>query len=138
MGTSVHLCRERELQALVLDNLGVLSAARVFSTLLRPVGLGAYLARLRAAYRRGHRSRELLSVAHERLWEQPVAMLAEQPCVPIQRRRGSSARWPGLREALSRRASSARRWLALAPRRRVGGAGRAGESRVSSGTYYRQ
>ena len=61
---------EMELQAFVLGNLGVPSAALVlvFSTALRVRrdgvhGLPAYFARLRAAHGRGRRSRELLSVA---------------------------------------------------------------------------
>ncbi|MFZ6181519.1 Coq4 family protein [Nannocystis pusilla] len=80
---------EMELQAFVLGNLGLPSAALVlvFSTALRVRrdgvrGLGAYFARLRAAYGRGRRSRELLSVAYETLWEQPVAVLAEHLCAP--------------------------------------------------------
>jgi ubiquinone biosynthesis protein COQ4 len=80
---------EMELQAFVLGNLGLPSAALVlvFSTALRVRrdgvrGIGAYLGCLRAAYGRGRRSRELLSVAYERLWEQPVAVLAQHLCAP--------------------------------------------------------
>ncbi|MEZ4380564.1 MAG: hypothetical protein R3A79_04415 [Nannocystaceae bacterium] len=42
-----------------------------------------YFRRLRAAYRRGRRSREMLSVRYENLWEQPVAALAESLCAPM-------------------------------------------------------
>lgn len=80
---------EMELQAFVLGNLGIPSAALIlaFSTAmrLRRTGLrdlAPYLARLRAAYRRGRRSRELLSVSYERLWDKPVAMVAELLCAP--------------------------------------------------------
>lgn len=80
---------EMELQAFVLGNLGVRSAALIlaFSTAMRLKhkgvrGLGAYLERLRAAYRRGRRSRELLSVSYEKLWEQPVSVLSQLLCAP--------------------------------------------------------
>ncbi|MDC0720743.1 Coq4 family protein [Nannocystis bainbridge] len=88
-GYSTDELGEMELQAFVFGNLGVPSAALVlvFSTALRVRrdgvrGFGAYLGRLRAAYRRGRRSRELLSVAYERLWDQPVAVLSAHLCAP--------------------------------------------------------
>jgi ubiquinone biosynthesis protein COQ4 len=80
---------EMELQAFVLGNLGVRQAALILVVSLprqvRRLGLrsvGAYLGRMRAAFRRGRRSRELLSVGYEKLWEQPVARLSELLCAP--------------------------------------------------------
>lgn len=80
---------EMELQAFVLGNLGVRQAVLILAySIPRRIqqhglaGLGAYLGRLRAAYHRGRRSRELLSVRYERLWEQPVTTLAELLCAP--------------------------------------------------------
>lgn len=80
---------EMELQAFVLGNLGVRQAAMVLaysiSSRIKRRGLGglrAYLGRLHAAYRRGRRSRELLSVTYETLWEQPVSVLAGLLCAP--------------------------------------------------------
>lgn len=80
---------EMELQAFVLGNLGLrqaililaFSVPRHFPQLgLR--GIRPYVRRLRAAYRRGKQSRELLSVRYEQLWEQPVSQLAAQLCAP--------------------------------------------------------
>lgn len=80
---------EMELQAFVLGNLGLRQAAIILAySIPRRIrrmgfkGMRAHLGRLRAAYRRGLRSRELLSVRYERLWEQPVAALAELLCAP--------------------------------------------------------
>ena len=80
---------EMELQAFVLGNLGVRQAVLILAYSLSGwvrhkgfKGLGAYLGRLRAAYRRGSRSRELLSVRYEKLWDQPVSVLAELLCAP--------------------------------------------------------
>ncbi len=80
---------EMELQAFVLGNLGVRQALLILAYSLtgrlRQRGLEdlrAYVGRLYAAYRRGRRSRELLSVRYERLWEQPVPVLAELLCAP--------------------------------------------------------
>jgi ubiquinone biosynthesis protein COQ4 len=74
---------EMELQAFVLGNLGVRQAVMILAysipRRLRHKGLEGflpYLGRLRAAYRRGKRSRELLSVRYETLWAQPVATLS--------------------------------------------------------------
>lgn len=80
---------EMELQAFVLGNLGVRQAVLILAVSVpRQIakwgvkGLGEYLGRLRAAYRRGRRSRELLSVGFEKLWDQPVAALSELLCAP--------------------------------------------------------
>jgi len=80
---------EMELQAFVLGNLGVRQAVLILAySIPRQIqqnglrSLTAYFARLRAAYRRGQRSRELLSVAYEQLWEQPVAVLSRLLCAP--------------------------------------------------------
>ena len=80
---------EMELQAFVLGNLGVRQAALILAYSLPGrikregfKGLGAYLGRLRAAYRRGKRSRELLSVRYERMWDKPVSELSELLCAP--------------------------------------------------------
>jgi ubiquinone biosynthesis protein COQ4 len=80
---------EMELQAFVFGNLGLRQAAFIILLSLphhlRTMGLREmpdYFRRLRAAYRRGRRSREMLSVRYENLWEQPVAALAESLCAP--------------------------------------------------------
>jgi ubiquinone biosynthesis protein COQ4 len=80
---------EMELQAFVLGNLGLRQAVLILAySIPRRIGqegfqgLGAYLGRLRAAYLRGRRSREMLSVSYDRLWEQPVSALAELLCAP--------------------------------------------------------
>ena len=80
---------EMELQAFMLGNLGIRQAAMILAISIprqiQQQGLkrmGTYLGRVRAAYRRGRRSRELLSVAYEQLWEQPVSVLAELLCAP--------------------------------------------------------
>ena len=80
---------EMELQAFVLGNLGVRQAILILAfslpgqlRKLPPAERLPYLRRLRAAFDRGRRSRELLSVAYERLWERPVADLAALLCAP--------------------------------------------------------
>ena len=80
---------EMELQAFVLGNLGVRQAILILMYSLpgrfKHGGLPAvraYLRKVRAAYRRGQRSRELLSVRYEKLWEQPVSALSELLCAP--------------------------------------------------------
>lgn len=80
---------EMELQAFVLGNLGLRQAVMILAVSIpRRIhqeglkGFGAYLGRLHAAYRRGRRSRELLSVRYEALWEQPVARLTDLLCAP--------------------------------------------------------
>ncbi|MCA9658756.1 MAG: hypothetical protein KC486_10450 [Myxococcales bacterium] len=80
---------EMELQAFVLGNLGLRQTVLilVFSIPQMLVGksaaeMRALLRRIFAAYVRGRRSREMLSVRYENLWEQPVAALAELLCAP--------------------------------------------------------
>jgi ubiquinone biosynthesis protein COQ4 len=80
---------EMELQAFVLGNLGVRQAALILAySLPRQLrrrglaGAGDDLGRLRAAFRRGRRSRELLGVRFERLWTQPVDLLSALLCAP--------------------------------------------------------
>ncbi|MCB9565900.1 MAG: hypothetical protein H6710_01515 [Myxococcales bacterium] len=80
---------EMELQAFVLGNLGLRQAAFILllatPRMLQSEGVrgfAPYVARVIAAYRRGRRSRELLSVRYERFWEEPVAALAELLCAP--------------------------------------------------------
>jgi len=80
---------EMELQAFVLGNLGVRQAILILAfSLPRRIqqkgfqGLRAHFDKLRAAYHRGRRSRELLSVGYEKLWAQPVSELAALLCAP--------------------------------------------------------
>lgn len=80
---------EMELQAFVLGNLGVRQAILILAHSLPGrlklgglEGVRAYLGKLYAAYRRGRRSRELLSVRYEKLWDQPVSVLSELLCAP--------------------------------------------------------
>ena len=80
---------ELELQAFTLGNLRFPSAALVLAfaapLLIKRHGVKEvrpHFARLRAAYHRGARSRELLSVAYEELWYRPVAELCELLCAP--------------------------------------------------------
>lgn len=78
---------EMELQAFVFGNLGLRQTLMIllFSVppQVRAAGLSSvsvYRRRLRAAYRRGRRSRELLSVRFEQLWDRPVAELEMLLC----------------------------------------------------------
>ncbi|MEZ4384499.1 MAG: Coq4 family protein [Nannocystaceae bacterium] len=80
---------EMELQAFVLGNLGLRQTVLIllFAVPRHFPGkslaeIRAYLRRLYAAVLRGKRSRELLSVRYERLWEEPVAALADLLCAP--------------------------------------------------------
>jgi ubiquinone biosynthesis protein COQ4 len=80
---------EMELQAFVLGNLGLRQTIMILGFSLpgriKEMGLkgfGAYMGRLRAAFRRGRRSRELLSVRYEKLWDQPVSVLSGLLCAP--------------------------------------------------------
>lgn len=80
---------EMELQAFVLGNLHVRQAALILTySITRRIkrhgfkGLAAHLRELRLAYRRGQRSREVLSVRYERLWDQPVSVLSNLLCAP--------------------------------------------------------
>lgn len=86
-GTDEH--SEMELQAFVLGNLGLRQTIMILAfSVPRHVpqlglrGMRPYVRRLRAAYRRGKQSRELLGVRYETLWDQPVSQLAQVLCAP--------------------------------------------------------
>jgi ubiquinone biosynthesis protein COQ4 len=80
---------EVELQAFYVGNLHLLHAALIAVTWI-PVQIarGAVfeipgsVRRLRAAYRRGKRSRMLLGVSFDELWDRPVSELARELCAP--------------------------------------------------------
>lgn len=81
---------EMELQAFVLGNLGLWQTVMILAVSVprQLQELGArrapeYAGRLRAAYRRGKRSREMLSVSYEKLWAEPVSRLAELLCAAV-------------------------------------------------------
>jgi ubiquinone biosynthesis protein COQ4 len=82
---------EVELQAFYVGNLGLRHAALIallsFLYVLTQRGLdfralGEHFRRLRAAYRRGKHSRNLLSVDYGELWTTPVSELSERLCQP--------------------------------------------------------
>jgi ubiquinone biosynthesis protein COQ4 len=82
---------ELELQAFYFGNLGLRHAALIallsFPYVLTQRGLDFralrdHFRRLRAAYRRGKRSRNLLSVDYGELWTTPVSELSERFCQP--------------------------------------------------------
>lgn len=88
-GYPTHMLGEMELQAFVLGNLGLPSAAMI---LLFSVGLrfqicglrefGKYVSRLRAAYRRGKRSQMMLDVDFEQHWADTLAAVSEKWIAP--------------------------------------------------------
>lgn len=82
---------EFELQAFYFGNLGLRHAALIvlmsFLHVLSQRGLGFralrnHFRRMRAAYRRGKHSRNLLSVDYGELWTTPVSELSERLCQP--------------------------------------------------------
>lgn len=86
-GYGTDVTGEMELQAFVLGNLGLRQALLILSYAvplqLKELGIvnfRPYLARIHAAYARGRRSREMLSVDYEKLWDQPVSVLASLLC----------------------------------------------------------
>lgn len=88
-GYATDVLGEMELQAFVLGNTGVPSAALVlvFATAIRvkmhgTAELRAYFERLVAAYRRGKQSRMLLTVEWEKYWDRSVSELSAQLCAP--------------------------------------------------------
>ena len=88
-GYGTDMIGEMELQAFVLGNLGLRQALLILAysvpLMIKQDGikqLVSHVGRVRAAYRRGSRSREMLSVSYEKLWEQPVSVLAELLCAP--------------------------------------------------------
>jgi len=94
-GYATHMLGEMELQAFVLGNLGLPSAAMilVFSIPLRMKicgfkQLGTYFRRLRLAYLRGKASQNLMDVEFEKYWERTVhsvstELIAPAPEVPL-------------------------------------------------------
>jgi ubiquinone biosynthesis protein COQ4 len=91
---------ELELQAFYFGNLGLRHAALIavlsFPYVLTQRGLNLralreHFRRLRAAYRRGKHSRNLLSVNYRELWTTPVSELAERLCQPAQNSRAASS-----------------------------------------------
>lgn len=80
---------EVELQAFYFGNLRFRHAALIATTWIPvQIGRGAFrdlpesFRRIRAAYRRGQRSRMLLGVRFDELWERPVSELARELCAP--------------------------------------------------------
>lgn len=81
---------EMELQAFVRGNLGLQQTLMIVAyggwrrlRLEGVVSLGDYLGRLRAAWWRGRRSRELLSVPWETLWARPLAEVSALLVAPV-------------------------------------------------------
>jgi ubiquinone biosynthesis protein COQ4 len=88
-GYGIDEIGEIELQAFYVGNLGLRHAALiVFFSIPFEIkrsglrGLGKHVRRLRAAYRRGKDSRQLLNVSFDELWDRPVAELAKLICAP--------------------------------------------------------
>ena len=78
---------EMEVQAFVLGNLGLKSAALIlfFAAVARPHGLPPiwkYTGKLRDAYRRGKASRNLFDVRYDRFLEEPVEALQTALHIP--------------------------------------------------------
>lgn len=78
---------EMELQAFVLGNLGIRHAALILAfsvprrAHLRGVrSVPSYVRKLRAAFQRGRRADEILSVRYQTLWSEPVTRLTETLC----------------------------------------------------------
>ena len=79
---------EMELQAFALGNLGFRHALFILAltAVLRPLGIApvwTYWSRLRAAYRRGKRTRNLFSVRYERYFGETVETLRADLRIPI-------------------------------------------------------
>jgi ubiquinone biosynthesis protein COQ4 len=90
-GYDVDVIGEVELQAFYFGNLGLLHAGFIaFTSILYQLSqtglefgkLRSLTRRLRAAYRRGKDSRELLSVRFDDLWDKQVSDLAQLICPP--------------------------------------------------------
>lgn len=88
-GYGIDEIGEVELQAFYVGNLGLRHAALIaalsFPYCIKTAGikhLRQHIRRLRAAYRRGKDSRELLSVNFDEMWEKPVSELAQLICAP--------------------------------------------------------
>lgn len=81
-GYGIDVVGEMEVQAFMLGNLGLRSAALILTfaqvnvvSKLEGVTLRQYARRVWAAWRRGKRSQQLIRVRYERLWETPVVEL---------------------------------------------------------------
>ncbi len=90
-GYPTHMLGEMELQAFVLGNLRLPSAAMIlffsFGIRFGLCGLrelGGYVQRLRAAWRRGQRSRMMLGIDFERHWARPLREVAAEWCAPAE------------------------------------------------------
>ncbi|MBL8679708.1 MAG: hypothetical protein JNK05_11110 [Myxococcales bacterium] len=88
-GYKTHMLGEMELQAFVFGNLRLPSTAFIvfFSTVYRLKSFGgrelrAYVARLHGAYSRGRRSRMLMTVPFETMWERPLREVSEALLAP--------------------------------------------------------
>lgn len=92
-GYATDVMGEMELQAYVLGNLGLRTAAFILLTsTLRHVkapqpgvGRSEYLRRVWAAYHRGRASAQFLAFRFEDHWETPVATLRARLCAPAER-----------------------------------------------------
>jgi ubiquinone biosynthesis protein COQ4 len=87
-GYSTDLMGEMELQAFVLGNLRLPSTLLILVFTMAPLvkeGPGTFaghLRRLRRAYVRGRKTRELLSVSYEQFWATPVSAVVQQLAMP--------------------------------------------------------
>lgn len=88
-GYATHVVGEMELQAFVFGNLRLPSTAFIvfFSSLYRLKSLGLrewreYSQRLRGAYYRGSRSRMLMTVPFETMWDRPAAEVSRALLAP--------------------------------------------------------
>lgn len=88
-GYGIDEIGEVELQAFYYSNLGLRHAGLIAMVsvpyVLAKSGLRnawKLIGRLRAAYRRGKDSRDLLSVNFDEMWEQPVAEISKLICAP--------------------------------------------------------
>lgn len=95
---------EVELQAYYFGNLGLRNAAFItFISLPHKIktdgvrGLRGYVARLKAAYRRGRASPNILGVRFDEMWDRPVAEITKDVCAPpmvVEETRSSVAERP--------------------------------------------
>ena len=89
-GYATHMLGEIELQAFVWGNLG-LNSARMIVAYSVPMRLGIcgvkelglFFKRLRLAYARGQKSRNVMSIEFEKYWDRPVSELAAEWCAPM-------------------------------------------------------
>jgi len=86
-GYATHSLGEMELQAFVAGNLGLRTSVLIllFAAVLQPHGLPPiwkYARKLRAAYRRGRQSEQLIRLRYERFWDAPVETVRRQLRIP--------------------------------------------------------